>query len=86
MREEPIVLGVDQGGYCCTEIPEAIKRLKRKKLGDRMWVTMQYQQSRGKFLAAIVELRWNATKTRVAARFSGDILDNVPGGYARSTN
>ena len=78
-----VPLGVDQGGYCCTEIPEAIQRLKRKKVGDKMWVTMQYQQSYGMFKAVLSELIWNKDKTKVSARFSGDILDKVSGSWAR---
>ncbi len=76
------VLGVDQGGYCCSFLPSVIKRLKRKKIGDKMWVSMQFQQTHGKFKATLVELLWNADKTKVSARFCGDILDGVPGGYA----
>lgn len=79
--EKPFVLGVDQGGYCCSALPLVIKQLRRKKLVDEMLVTQQYQQSYGKFKATLVELLWNNNKTKVSARFCGDILDKVPGGY-----
>jgi len=69
-----IPLGVDQGGYCVTAIPAAVERLKRKKVGDKMWVTMQYQQPHGIFKATLRELIWNADKTKVSARFSGGII------------
>ena len=69
-----IPLGVDRGGYCCTEIPEAIKRLRRKKIGDKMWVTIQFMEDFGMFKATLTELLWNADKTRVSAKFCDGVL------------
>ena len=68
------VLGVDQGGYCCSTLPAVIGRLRRKKTGDKMWIVMQCQEQYGKFKATLVELMWNADKTEVSARFCGYVF------------
>lgn len=83
-RPEPFYLMVDNGGYCCSDLPLVLEFMRGKKIGDRLMVVMQYMEIEGPFLASIVEINYNEAKNRISVRFRGGPLDMVPGGYVRA--